>query len=187
MPDTDHGAPWGSAGPFVARVLAAHVIGYFVAGLGALATMQYEQRFATDTMAVLMRPVDDPLVAAGPALQVVNGLALGVALAPFRGVVLGERGPRHLFVLLVGLSVFSPQTPGPGNLEGLLYTRVSVGMHLASLPEVLSYAGLVSAGLVWWARHPTRWRDGAAAVMVALILVMSALGVADGLGWLPSP
>lgn len=63
--------------------------------LGALATMQYEQRFAADTMAGSMRPVGDPLVAAGPALQVVDGLALGVALAPFRGVVLDplERQP----------------------------------------------------------------------------------------------
>jgi hypothetical protein len=173
-------------GPFVARALAAHMIAYFAAGLLALFTMQYEERFASDAMAGLMRPIDDPLVAAGAGLQVVNGLALGLVLAPFRGLLLGPHGLRHLFVLVVGLSLFSPQTPGPGNLEGLLYTRVPLAMHLASLPEVLVYAALLSGGLVSWCRAPTRWKDRVAATLVALILVMSALGVMDALGWLPS-
>jgi hypothetical protein len=187
MRDASDGRVGAPTGAFVARVAAAHVIAYFVAGVSALATMQYEARFAADAMAGLMRPVDHPLVAAGAGLQVINGLALGVVLAPFRRVVLGERGARHLFVLLVGLSLFSPQTPGPGNLEGLLYTKVSVGMHLASLPEVLAYSGLVSVGLGWWGRAPARWKDRTAAALVALILLMSTLGVLDALGWLPSP
>lgn len=175
--------PWG---PFVARVTATHVIAYFAAGLVALTTMQYEERFAADSMATLMRPFDDPLVAAGAGLQVINGLALGLVLVPFRGVLLGSRGALHLFVLLVGLSLFSPQTPGPGNLEGILYTRVPLVMHLVSLPEVLIYAALVSTGLVWWCRAPAKWKDGTAVALVALIVVMSLLGVMDALGWLPS-
>lgn len=174
------------SGPFVMRVTATHVLAYFAAGLAALATMQYEQRFAADSMATLMRPIDDPLVAAGAGLQLVNGLVLGLVLAPFRAVLLGARGALDLFVLLVGVSLFSPQTPGPGNLEGLLYTRVPLAMHLASLPEVVAYSALVSTGLVWWCRKPARWKDRTAATLVVLVVVMSMLGVMDALGWLPS-
>ena len=39
------------SGPFVMRVTATHVLAYFAAGLAALATMQYEQRFAADSIA----------------------------------------------------------------------------------------------------------------------------------------
>ena len=67
------------SGPFVMRVTAAHVLAYFAAGLAA------------DSMATLMRPIDDPLVAAGAGLQLVNGLVLGLVLAPFRAVLLGAR------------------------------------------------------------------------------------------------
>lgn len=184
--DMQPGVP--AVGPFVARVTAAHVIAYFLAGLAALASMQYEERFATDLMAVLMRPIDEPIVAAGAGFQLINGLALGLVLAPFRRVLVDpeERGTRHLFVLLVGLSLFSPQTPGPGNLEGVLYTRIPWAMHLASLPEVFAYAALLSVGLVWWCRDPVRWKDRTAGALVSLVVVMSALGVMDALGWLPA-
>lgn len=176
-----------AVGPFVARVAVGHTLAYFVAGLLALVTMGYEERFAADTAALLLRPVDDPLVAAGPALQPINGLALGLALAPFRAVLLGPDGVRHLFALLVAVSLFSPQTPGPGNLEGLLYTRIPLALHLAGLPEVLGYAALAATGIVGWCRAPTRGKDRAAAVLVALLATASALGVLDALGWLPGP
>lgn len=176
-------------GPSVARVTAVHVVAYFIAGIIALASMQYEARFAAGAMADLMRPIDHPLVAAGPGFQLVNGLVLGLVLAPFRRVLFdpAERGARQLFVLLVGLTLFHPQTPGPGNLEGVLYTEVSWAMHLASLPEVFVYAALMSGGLLSWRRKPARWKDRTVGVVVVLVVVMSALGVMDALGWLPSP
>ena len=176
-------------GPFVARVTAAHVLAYFWAGIAALSTMEYEARFATELMAQLMRPIGAPVVAAGPGLQLINGVALGLVLAPFRRVILDPEGhgARHLFVLLVGFSLFSPQTPGTGNLEGMLYTRVPLAMHLVSLAEVFAYAALLSFGLTWWYRKPAPWKDRVAGVMVVLVLLMSALGVMDALGWLPTP
>ena len=136
-----------------------------------------------------MRPVDAPIVAAGASLQLFNGIALAIVLSPFRATLLDEsgHGARHLFVLLVGLSLFSPQTPGPGNLEGLIYTTIPWPMHVMSLPEVLIYAGLLSFGLIRWCQRPSRRKDRIAAGLVGLVGLSSALGVMDALGWLPAP
>lgn len=172
---------------FVWRVVAVHMIAYFIAGLAALASMDYERQFSSGLMDQLMRPLDSPLIALGPILQVVNGLALAVMLAPFRQVFLGRgwRGATSLFVLLVGFSLFAPQTPGPGNLEGLLYTRIPLAIHALGLPEVFLHATLFTAALVGWCAQERRWMQRVAIPLIVLIVLASGLGVLDALGLLP--
>ena len=53
-------------------------IAYFIAGLLAVTFMGYRERFAEDALASFMRQVDDPMVALGPALQIIRGIVIGL-------------------------------------------------------------------------------------------------------------
>ena len=66
--------------------------------------------------------------------------------------------------------------PSPGSLEGLIYTTIPLPVQLVGLPEVIVQTGLLAGGIVWWCRHPARWKDITGAVGVALVAVMSLLG-----------
>ena len=77
-----------SFGNFALRVTACHVVTYFVAGLGAFAFLDYRGQFLSQALSCFMLPVDAPIVALGPILQVFRGLIFAAALFPFRQVFL---------------------------------------------------------------------------------------------------
>jgi hypothetical protein len=65
---------------FCRRVVSLHVIVYFLAGIFALLCLNYEELFSNETTSLLMRPVDSPIVAAGPGLQIINGFMMSLYL-----------------------------------------------------------------------------------------------------------
>ena len=171
---------------FLWRVTAVHVLTYFVAGLIAFTVFDYSTLYATSELRHLMRPTTSAWVAAGPALQVVRGVLMCLVLWPFRERLLGgERGGLALYGLMVGLAVLGTAGPSPGSLEGLFFTTLPVSIHLVGLPEVLVQTAAFSAGLVLWCRRPARWINVVAGVGLALVVVMSGLGVLDARGLLP--
>ncbi len=153
------------------------MVSYFVAGILAYTLMDYKGLFQTPGLSQLMRPMDSPWIAAGPALQVFRGLVLAAVLYPFRHVLLDEpKGWLKLFALVVGLSVLSPSGPAPGSLEGLVYTKLTLMQHLRGLPEVLLQNLMFAWAFVAWSRRPRRaWNIGMG-VMTALVIGMSVLG-----------
>ncbi|NOT06233.1 MAG: hypothetical protein HOP27_16700 [Anaerolineales bacterium] len=73
------------------RVTSLHMMAYLVAGLLALIFIDYETLFATDSLALLMKPINSPIVAFGPFLQIILGFAMSIFLYPFRSVFIGQR------------------------------------------------------------------------------------------------
>jgi len=161
----------------------SHMMAYFIAGIAALLTLKYKEVFSSDQLALLMRPIDSPAVAWGPALQLINGLFLSLVLYPFRSLLLA---PRHgwwkIILLMTGLTVFNPQAPAPGNFEGLVYTRLPWQIHIVSLPELLVYAALFATFLYFWSLKPKKYFNVIAAISVGLILLMSTAGYLQSIG-----
>jgi hypothetical protein len=162
---------------FLGRVVACHVVTYLVCGLVASNLLDYASRWE-DPLFAFMRPLDSPWVALGPALQVVRGLVLAIALYPFRSVFLRDaRGAGRLAVLLIAIGVLSTYGPAPGSLEGFVYTRFSPAMHLFGLPEVIIQAALFSVLVVAWHRRPHRAWAIVLGILTVLTVLMSMAGV----------
>jgi len=170
--------PYGGFPPFLARVTACHVVTYFVAGVLAYTLLDYRALFASDQLACYMRPIDSPWIAAGPALQVIRGLILALALYPFRRVFLDEpRGWLPLWGLIVGLAILSTAGPCPGSVEGLVYTKVPAISQLRGLPEVVLQTLAFSLLLVGWHRRPHRAWGLVVGTLAVLVVLMSVAGV----------
>jgi hypothetical protein len=172
---------------FCWRVTAMHTIAYFFAGSAAILTMNYEKELSSGVIETFMRPLDSPIVPLGAALQLINGFCMSLILYPLKKEIIGnfKTGWKKLSVLLIGLTVFAPQIPGPGNLEGLIYTKIPIAAHLMSLPETILYGLLFSFGLVSWVHLEKKWMKTVSIVCIILILLMSGLGYLDAIGVLP--
>lgn len=172
-------------GVFAWRVTAAHVVAYFIAGISAIFLMDYEKNFASQALTTIMRPIDSPIVALGAILQVIQGAALALILFPYRSVFLGRKaGWLLLSLLITGFTFFTPQVPGPGCFEGLLYMKLSLADHLIGLPEVTIYSLLFPFALGWWYRKPGKAWNVLAIVALFLIAAMSTLGYLSAVGTL---
>lgn len=170
----------GSFARFAWRTTAVHVATYMVAGITASNLLDYAGWWRTDALSH-MRPLDSPWVAAGPGLQVVRGLILAVALAPFRSAFLdAPRGWARLWGLLVGIGILSTYGPAPGSVEGAIYTDLPVAAHLFGLPEVCAQSLAFALGLWGWYRWPHRAWGVVFGVLAVLALLASAAGVLLG-------
>ena len=165
------------------RVTSLHMLAYFIAGILALVFIDYETLFVTNSLALLMKPINSPIVAFGPFLQIILGFAMSIFLYPFRSIFLGQKkGWFYLFLLIAGFCIFTPQVPGPGNFEGLLYTNISIKQHLLSLPETILYSIIFSTLLPLWFKYPKKLWNILSIVAVFLIFVMGVLGYLDAVG-----
>lgn len=168
--------------PFVWRTIACQITTYFLIGWLASSALHYRELFATDVSAgtswQYMRSFDSPWVPAGSILQCVRGGLFGLALWPLRRVWLDEpRGWLRIWFLFVGLAILGPTAAAPGSLEGMIYTNLSWSDHLLGWPEMGMQTLLFCLILQRWYRHPGRWWNPLMIAGVALICVMSTLGV----------
>jgi hypothetical protein len=171
--------------PFAAfawRVISLHVLTYFLAGLGAYFLLDYREVFETTELRYLMLPTTSPWVAAGPALQMFRGFLFAVVLFPLIGEFMRRsNGVLLIWGLFVGLAILGTAGPSPGSLEGVIFTKLPLRLHLLGLPEVVLQTFLFAAGLVAWCRKPARWMNIASAVAVGLVLLMSVAGAVAAL------
>lgn len=172
---------------FCWRVTAMHTIAYFLAGIAAILTLNYEKELSKGFLETFMRPMSSPIVPLGAALQLINGFFMSLILYPIRKEIIGnfKTGWKKLSILLIGFTVFAPQIPGPGNLEGLIYTKIPLPIHIMSLPEAILYGLLFPLALVYWIKLDKKWMKTTSIVFIALILLMSVLGYLDAIGVLP--
>ncbi len=161
---------------FIYRITAAHTLAYFFAGIFAVVFMNYKEHFESDALGLLMLPVDSPMVALGPSLNILRGVIIGFVLLPFRAVILGDNGFLKLALLTLGISYISTIGPTPGSFEGYIYTKLPVQYHLLGIPETLLYVSLF-AGIPWfWYKSEKKYFNGIAIALVVLILLMSVTG-----------
>jgi hypothetical protein len=172
-------------GTFAWRVTASHTVAYSIAGIFALALLDYREQFASGWLSTLMRPVESPWTAAGSGLQLLRGLIIAAVLFPFRQAVLETaRGWLKLLGLVLGLSYLSTIGPTFGSFEGYVFTRAPVAYHLLGLPEAVLYALLFVFFLTGWYAKPRKLWQILSVVLVGLVLLSSLLGVLSSLGLL---
>jgi len=170
--------PLPSFNAFAWRVVSLHLLTYFMLGLAAYLILDYRQAYETTELRYLMRPTTSPWVAAGPALQPVRGLLFALILYPLASVFIRRSsGMLILWSLFLGMAVLGTAGPSPGSLEGIIYTKLPLRLHLFGLPEVIVQTFLFSFGLVFWCRKPARWKNVASGIGVGFVLLMSVAGV----------
>lgn len=161
---------------FSLRVVFAHTIAYFVAGILALHFLNYKEFYATDTMSLLMLPVDTPIVILGPALQVIRGFILALVLYPFRSVIFNKNGFLKLSLVVFGLSLISTIGPTPSSFDGVIYTVLPFKYHLLGLPEAIIYIALFVGILALCYKVNKRYLDIIFTVLTLLIVIMMIVG-----------
>lgn len=169
------------------RITVLHTITYYIAGLAALVTMHYKSRFSGEFLSGYMKPFNSPMISLGPSLQLINGFIMSVFLYPLSSFLIDniKNSKKVLFLLLAGFSFFTPQVPGIGNFEGIIYTKAPVFVHLIGIPECLIYSGLFAAGFSIWYKTEKKWINTLSIILIVLIGLMSALGYLDSVGLLP--
>ena len=125
------------------QVTYAHTIAYFIAGVFAVFVMDYEALWETDAIGSFMRPIDEPLVAIGPALNIIRGMLYALIFLPLRKPLFEEKhGLLKLGGLLIGLTYLATFGPGVGSFEGFIYTIIPLQYQVRGIPEMLIWVAL---------------------------------------------
>ena len=121
------------------QITYAHTIAYFIAGIFAMAFLNYAELFGTGYWA-FMRPTSEPIILLGSILQVFRGILIALILLPLRKTFFEEKhGLIKLGIITVGLSYLSTFGPGIGSFEGYIYTNIPAKYQIIGIPELLLY------------------------------------------------
>ncbi len=161
------------------KTIVVHTGTYFVMGLLALQFLDYAHQFAQPGLQTYMRPLSDPLVAAGPLFQPIRGLLFALAFYPLRRVFFFRKnGWAAMWLVLVMLGILSTFGPSPGSIEGIIYTSRPLELQVFGLPESLLQSLLLSSILCYWITHPGNKRLAFAMwALFCLAVIASLMGV----------
>lgn len=163
---------------FVLRVIGAHVIAYFIAGILTMSLFDYENLFSSGILSCIMRSTTDPIVAlGGTSLQFIRGIVIAVVLLPLRKVFTEEKyGFLKLGVLILGLSVLSTFGPTFGSIEGLIFTKMSFIEQISGYPEALIWISIF-IGILWsFYKFEKKIINITAIVLTVFIVLMGIAG-----------
>lgn len=168
-----------SAGEIVFKTTVTHTVTYFVVGAAVFFLFDYPTLIAESVLQLSMRPLNSPLVIAGPLLQPLRGVLFGVVFYLLREPFFGNRrGWLVMWTVLVSIGIVGTFGAPPGSLEGLIYTVVPVSLHLKLLPEILLQSLLLSWLVFHWVNRPRRgWLTWTMVTSFALVLLLDALGL----------
>ena len=173
-------------GPFsiVLKTTVTHTATYFMMGLIALTLFDYGAKYSSPVISGYMRQITDPLVAAGPLLQIVRGILFGIVFFLLKDIVFSRKsGWLTLWIVLVILGIVSPFGASPGSIEGMIYTVIPMNFHFTGLPEVLIQALLLSVITFFWVNHPrSKWLSWILGALFLVALIMSAMGYLASIG-----
>ena len=162
---------------FAWRVIAAHVIAYFIAGLFAMNLFNYNELLSSGTLSLFMRPTTAPIVAFGPCLQIIRGIIMALVLLPIRKVFTVEKyGFLKLGLLILGLSVLSTFAAAFGSIDGFIYTKASFIEQIIGYPEAILWIFLF-IGILWtFYKFEKKAINIIAVILLILIILMSTAG-----------
>ena len=173
----------------VLRSVVVHTTTYMFVGAIALVALDYPTLFAEPWFRDFFRPINDPIVMAGPLFQPIRGVLFGVVFYLLRVSLFGTKhGWARMWIILVIVGVLSTFGAAPGSVEGLIYTTVPVSVQLGGgLLEVLVQSLLLSLGVFYWVTHPDqRWLTWGFWVTFVVTLALPALGLLVGQGLFPT-
>ncbi len=181
---TGKGLP--GVGSVVAKTVVTHTVTYFIAGFAAYTLLDYPTLIRS-YLAGQMRPLDHPIIAAGPLLQTVRGALFGLLFYMLREVFFeGRRGWLKLWAVLVGVGILGTFAAPAGSLEGLIYSPLPLAIHLRFLPEILAQSLALSWVVYQWVNHPEKkWLSAVMGTAFALVALMSAMGILAALRHAP--
>lgn len=174
-------------GQFLWRITYAHTIAYFIAGLFAATFMDYKTHYASDFLSHYMLPTDAPMVAVGPALQILRGLIMALVLLPFREVIFSKNGWWKLALLIFGLSQICTIGATPGSFDGMIYTVLPLQYHLLGLPETFAYILLFIGIMALAYKVEKRYINIIAGILLGFIILMGVCGYLAAKGLMPMP
>ena len=167
-----------SAGEIVFKTTVTHTVTYFVVGAAVFFLLDYPTLMAESVLGLSMRPLNSPLVSAGPLLQPLRGVLFGVVFYLLREPFFGKRrGWLVMWTVLVSIGIVGTFGAPPGSLEGLIYT-VALSIHMKLLPETLLQSLLLSWVVFHWVNRPRRgWVTWTMVTSFVLVLLLDALGL----------
>jgi hypothetical protein len=131
------------------QIIYAHTIAYFIAGIFAVVVINYRELFSTEIISLFMLPVDTPIVALGPLLQVFRGIIIALILLPLRKIFFEEKyGLLKLGLIVIGLSLLSTIGPTMGSFDGYIYTKIPYMYQILGYPEAIIYV-LLFIGILY--------------------------------------
>jgi hypothetical protein len=160
------------------RIVYAHTTAHFIAGLFALIVVNYKDFFATEIMESFMLPVDEPLVALAPVLQIFRGIIIALVLLPLRKTFFEEKnGLMKLGIIIIGFSLFSTIGPTIGSFDGYIYTKIPYMYHITGYPEAVIYV-LLFIGILKVSKKYEHKKIVTIlpAIIMALIILMGITG-----------
>ena len=159
------------------KTAMCHTITYFVMGLLAFHFLHYADFINKPNSG--MRPVSDPLVVLGPALQILRGVLFVLVFYPFREVLFTRRSGWLLIAwMLIGVVILGTFAAAPGSFEGFIYTTVPVTLQVRGYLEIVPQTLLLSGLLYFWVRHPGKaWLNCVLGVAFAICLILPVLGL----------
>jgi hypothetical protein len=160
------------------QIVYAHTIAYFIAGLFGLYVMNYKELFAQEMLSALMRPVDEPIVALGPLLQIIRGIIMAIILVPLRKTIFEEKnGFLKLGLIITWFSFLSTIGPTMGSFEGFIYTKVSYKYQLLGYPEAILYV-LLFIGIIYISKkyENKKITTVLSIILMALVSLMCIMG-----------
>lgn len=170
------------------KTAVVHTVTYFLVGLISFALLDYSSKYADPIVSGLMRQTDHPLVAAGPAFQLLRGFLFGIVFYLLRDIIFPKKhGWLTMWLVLVIVGILAPFAAAPSSIEGMLYTVLPMWFHITNFPEILVQSGLLAWLTYYWVNHPeTKWLNWVLWIILAIVFLLSTLGALSALGILPS-
>lgn len=163
--------------PLAVKTAVCHTVSYFVMGALAFRFLHYADFINKPNSG--MRPMTDPLVMLGPALQTVRGVLFALVFYPFREILFTRRNGWLLIAwMLIGVGILGTFAAPPGSLEGFIYTTVPFASQVRGYLEIVPQALLLSALLYYWVRHLSKaWLNWLLGVAYAICVLLPLLGL----------
>jgi hypothetical protein len=170
----------------VIKTVVAHTVTYFIVGAAAFILFDYRELITSTAFGTNFRPLDHPLIIAGPLLQPIRGGLFGLMFYLLRVPFFGSRhGWLVMWATLVVFGILGTFAAPAGSIEGMIYTTLPLSLHLIGLPEVLVQSLLLSCLVFYWVTSPEkRWIGwtlrfgfGLVIVLLATVLIAMAMGL----------
>lgn len=162
----------------VLKTVVTHTITYFFAGMTAYFVFDYATLMSHPPLSAWIRPLNHPMIMAGPLLQPIRGALFGLIFYMLQDAFFAENGWLKMWAVLAGVGIFGTFAGPPGSIEGLIYSPLPLSIHLTLLPEVVMQSFVLSWLVFQWVNHPEKkWLNWVLGVLFALVLVMPTMGL----------
>ncbi len=144
-----------TATSIVIKTAVVHTVTYGMVGGPAYMIFNYPRLFAETELRFIMRSTTDPRVKLGLLFQPVRGAIFGIAFVLLRQPLFsGSGGWLTMWLVLVLLCILSSFGPNTTSIEGMIFTKIPLRIHLVGLPEILVQSFLLSFVVYHWVKTP---------------------------------